>query len=156
MVNIDFVEANNISSKINSSVNDFSSISSSASGISASAFSSYSSGTVSLTENFKSNIEKIATKCDNLSASFSSSIELYHNVYIEQERAIEEKLSNNAVVPSGTDNTTIVSNNTPVGTVSINIDEEKMSEIKATTEFYFNYPGNVREVKQLSTSKLSK
>ena len=157
MVNINFEEANNISNKIDSSVNDFSSISASAKGISASAFSSYSSGTVSLTENFKSNIEKIATRCDNLSASFSSSIELYHNAYEEQKKAVEEKIKNEATISSGTDTTTTttVSNNTPVGTVSININEEKMSEIKATTEFYFNYPGNVREVKQLSASRLS-
>ena len=155
MVNIDFVEANNISNKIDSSVNDFSSISSSANGISASAFSSYSSGTVSLTESFKSNIEKIATRCDNLLSSFSLSIELYHNANEEQKKAVEEKIKSDSVAPTGTDNTTLTPSDTPVGTVSINIDEEKMSEIKATTEFYFNYPGNVREVKQLSTSKLS-
>ena len=76
MVDINFEEANAITNKINSTVNDFSNISSSANGISASPFSNYSSGTVALTENFKSCVENIVTKCDNLLASFSSSIEL--------------------------------------------------------------------------------
>ena len=85
-VNIDFNKADTITNEINNTTVDISTISTSAKGISADPFSSYSPGTVALTEEFKSSISDLVPSCDNFLSKFKASIQLYRDAYEEQQR----------------------------------------------------------------------
>ena len=213
-VNIDFNKADTITNEINNTTQDMSNISDSVKGISADAFASYSPGTVSLTEEFKSLVSKMVPSCDNFLSKFRASIQLYKDAYEEQKKQVEEEIveekveereeivlepeeektveaveqveekqekvvdkgevtiekedpvvepvveqiveKTEEVVDKG-EVPTASSNTAPLdtGPVTIILDEEKQSEIKETTKFYFNYQGNVSEVKEMSSSAMA-
>ena len=77
-VEIDFAKANTITNEISNTASDISTISSSASGISADAFASYSPGTVGLNERFKSGLSNIVPNCDNFLSKFKGYINSYY------------------------------------------------------------------------------
>ncbi len=151
---INFTEANNISNEIINVTADMSNISSSANGISAAPFASYSAGTVGLTEEFKSSLSKVVPNCENFSSKFQGYIKSYYEAWEEQQRKVEEEIKEGKVEDRSTDfypEKTIAS----AGTVNFTISDDKMSEITEKNKFYFNYQGNVSEVKELSSGDLS-
>ena len=86
VVEINFVKADKITNEINNTVEEMVSINSSAKGISADIFASYSSRTIELNDAMKTSISNAATNCDTLLSRFSYSIKLYKDAYEESKK----------------------------------------------------------------------
>ena len=148
IVEINFSKADLITNEINSNVEEMVAINSSAKGISADVFASYSSRTVELNDAMKTSISNAATNCDTLLSRFSYSIKLYKDAYEESKKIVEDKIKEpkekptTKEVPKEDNSTKFV------------IDELKYNEIVETTKFYYNYPGDVKEVSKLSSTQI--
>ena len=138
-VKIDFNLADNIGTSLNNAYQSISNVYNSAKTLNADAFASYSSGTLSLNENIKDGVKSVVNDYERLCSSYTASIDLYRQAAEETERVIEEKIEK----PQEEAVSTIK---------SFNISETKQSEITGTIGFYFNYPGNIKEVSKLSSS----
>lgn len=162
VVEINFVKADKITNEINNTVEEMVSINSSAKGISADIFASYSSRTIELNDAMKTSISNAATNCDTLLSRFSYSIKLYKDAYEESKKVVEGKIKEPTGKqtieenPKTSDNPQIQSDLqiAEEKEVQFNIDELKYNEIVETTKFYYNYPGNVKEVSKLSSTQV--
>ena len=216
-VNIDFAKADTITNEINNTTSDMSTISSSAKGISADAFASYSPGTVGLNESFISGLSKVVPSCDNFLSKFKGYIQTYYDAYQEQLHAVEEEIKEEpkeevveepetvfeeakeevvveepveeinedhkeevveeakdevfeapkeevavepqeqiVEAPKEAEHSEFYTENAiaSAGNVTFTISEEKADEIAQTNKFYYQYPGNVSEVKEIKGEKL--
>ncbi len=158
-VNIDFDNANKITRELNNTTTDMSNISSKANSISADGFASFSPGTVSLNESFKSQLGNVVPNCNNLSSKFSKSIDLYYQAYEEQKRKVEDEIVqksvNDKLINDVNEFGTPMNRIASAGSVTISLSDEKASEIRETTKFYYGYPGDVSEVHEISSEKLA-
>ncbi len=137
-VKIDFTLADNITKNISNICNSMSSVNSNVKSLNADAFAQFSSQTISLNESIKSNVSSALEGYERLYSSYSSSIDLYRKASEETEKAIEEKIE--------------VKQEEALSSIkTFYISEAKQSEISSTVGFYFNYPGNVKEVSKLSS-----
>lgn len=148
VVEINFNKADLITNEINSTVEEMVAINSSAKGISADMFASYSSRTIELNDAMKTSISNAATNCDTLLSRFSYSIKLYKDAYEESKKIVEGKIKESEAKPT---NKEVPKEDNDAKFV---IDELKYNEIVETTKFYYNYPGNVKEVSKLSSTQI--
>ncbi len=153
VININFEVADQIIGNVKNSYSTISSISSSAKGISADAFSSYSPSTVSGNESFQDGVAKVVTDVENFISSFDSSVQLYREEYEKIKKDVEEKVKSDTKA-SEKKATTPTTKESSVTTFTVS--DIKHSELKATSEFYFNYKGNVKEVHEMTASEMGK
>ena len=153
-VNIDFNKANRITNEINNATNDISTISSSAKGISADAFASYSPGTVGLNESFICGLSKLVPNCDNFLSKFKGYIQTYYDAYQEQLHAVEEEIVEK---PKEAEHSEFYAEHAiaSTGNVTFTISDDKASEIQEKNKFYYEYPGNVSEVREITGDRLA-
>jgi len=90
-IDINFEAADRISNGINEIHATATNISSTAKGIDASPFSSYSGRTVSAVNEFSNKINEVANTIDDFASSFNRSVELYREALREIEREVAEK-----------------------------------------------------------------
>ena len=137
-LNIDFDKAAKISNSFNELSTECTSIASSCKGLDGSKFS-FSPNAAAYCSKIQSGVSKISTQISNLQTSFNGSIDLYREVYEKQKTSVETTLSSGSPLDVGK---TIV------------VDDLTASELSATVDFYFNYPSAVKNIKQVSETKL--
>ena len=152
---IDFAKADAITNQINNTAQDFSTISAKASGISADAFASYSPGTVSLNESFKSGLKSAVPNFDNFLSKFKGYIKSYYDAYQEQQRETEEEIVTKEKEETRTEEFYSGDEIAATGKVEFTISDDKASEITEKNKFYFNYQGNVSEVREMSSGDMA-
>ena len=184
-IDINFEAADRISNGINELHSTATSISSSAKGIDASPFSSYSGRTVSAISEFATKVNEVADSIDDLASSFNRSVDLYREALKEIEAEVKEKVENpEPMTKTANSNTEVIQtdNNNQVEntvekteekpkeetkapeTVITNnnetviyqtIEETMKQEIESTISFYFNYPKASKKMVKLSSDKLA-
>ena len=137
-LNINFSEANKISNGLAELSTECSSIATSCKGLASSSISSISPRAAAYVTQIQSSISGLSGQVSNFHSSFSGSIAIYQKAYEEQQASVD----------------TLESNGSAGGTETIKIDDVKASELKATIDYYFNYPNKAKDMQEVSDSKL--
>lgn len=137
-LNIDFDKAAKISNSLSELSTECTSIVSSSKSLDSGKFS-FSPNTAAYCSKIQSGISKVSTQISNLQTSFNGSIDLYRQAYEEQKAKVDNEIVTSAPLNVGK---------------TIQVDELTASELSATVDFYFNYPSAVKDIKQVSDTKL--
>lgn len=138
-LNIDFDRANKISNSLSELVTECTAIMSSCKGVDGGSVSSFSPRTASYCSQIQTSANKISTQITNLQTSFDGSIALYRQAYEDAQSRVENDIVEGSSLNTGK---------------PIVLDDLTASELSATVDYYFNFPGSVKSIKVVSDTKL--
>ncbi len=198
---IDFDKTDKVGHSINDLAEEANSLLSSAKGIDASIFSSYSPGVVANNTEMCENISKLSSKIADFETSYTMSVQAYKDAFAEakakvnkvetpekdkevkqtpkveqttaeETKKIEEpkketpsketpKVETTSNGDSKVETASVKKIDTtglvdlPIKNISVaKLTKEKKEELRATVDFYFNYPSQAKSVKEIKSDQL--